>query len=152
MSLEDLLQNILTYHSPDHIRLQLESQDVHLWQRDTPAELYAQLDEKLHQLSVDHSPYWLVRQLCTKSGLIAMMKEQFPEAASGVDFQALEMSNLTRCVLEAFGTPLSIPMQPKGIARIRNELDGYKQQIDWYIRQSGRIQRAGGRELHMLGD
>ena len=103
---------------------------MHLWQRDTEAEVYEQLDTKLRQLSIEHSPSWLVRQLCNKQGLIAIMREKFSDAYLGVEFEALDMSALTASVLEAFGIPC--PTQYMGAHRIRgphrihSELEYYR--------------------------
>jgi hypothetical protein len=150
VSLPDLMQSILEYHPPDYLRHQLERHDVHLWQRDTEAEVYEQLDTKLRQLSIEHSPSWLVRQLCNKQGLIAIMRDKFPDAYLGVEFAALDMSALTKSVLEAFGIPC--PTQYMGPHRIHSELEHYKRQITPYMRRSGlgQTQRMGRQEPHML--
>ena len=155
MSLEDLMRSIIASHSSDHLQERLEWHNVHLWQRDTEAELYEQLDAKVHQFSVVCSQYGLVSQLCNRKGLIAMLRDQFPEV-SEAELQILDTPVLIERVLEAFEIPPSIqPMgasriRPMGASRIRRELERYKEEVDLYIRRLGRAQRASEREAHRL--
>src|SRR5262245_29184782 len=147
MPLEDLMHNIILYHHSDYLRHGLERHDMRLSQRNTEAELHEQLDMKLRQFSVDHSPYWLVIQLCNKDGLVAIMEGQFRADFPGIDFRTLDMSTLAKYVLDAFKIPLL--KQCKGRERILHTLYSYKEQMDMYIRQQMETQRRRRCELHM---
>ena len=148
MSLEELMHSIILNHHPDYLRHRLESYDMRLSQRNNEADIYAQIDMKLHQFSVDHSPYCLVNQLCNKDGLIAIMDGQFHEDFPGVVFKNLDMSTLIKYVLDAFKIPL-LPRRYKGRERILDELRSCKEHVDRHMRQPVLTQRIGGHELHM---
>ncbi len=142
MPLEDLLQCIMDTHSPEWLRNRLECQDIQLSPLDTDAELRDQLLTKLRQLCCDCQPYWVVRKICSKEGLISMLRDRSYNTDSKQGLNSVKMPELAEQVMRAFGVPFPETSSVWGPKSIRKRLMGYKSDIDQYVRQ---LRRAGRR-------
>lgn len=133
MPLEDLLQCIVNSESEDWLRRHLERLEVELLQPYTDVGEVLPVEElldKLRELCCERAPYWVIREICSKDGLVSILRDRSCSIGNEIS-----RSDLVVQVLDAFGIPFpkaDLVLGPEGI---RDRLIGLRKKIEKHLRQ-----------------